>query len=75
MIENKIGSGKKVTTYPLFKDRITNGFVYVDAKVVVDGNLVTSQGPGTAFDFVFKIIEILEGEEVMLKVKKGSIVD
>ncbi len=31
--------------------------------VVVDGNLVTSRGPGTAFAFAVKLVEILVGKE------------
>jgi putative intracellular protease/amidase len=30
-----------------------------DERVVVDGNLVTSQGPGSAFEFGLKIVELL----------------
>ena len=31
--------------------------------MVQDGNLITSQGPGTTFDFALKIVEYLEGAE------------
>ena len=31
-----------------------------DEPVVIDRNLITSQGPGTAFAFALKLIEILE---------------
>lgn len=30
-----------------------------DSSVVVDGKLVTSRGPGTAFDFGLKLVELL----------------
>ena len=29
------------------------------ARVVVDGNCITSQGPGTALEFALKLVEIL----------------
>jgi len=31
--------------------------------VVVDGKLITSQGPGTAMEFAMKLVEILIGKE------------
>lgn len=37
--------------------------VPVDERVVVQGNCVTSQGPGTALAFAVKLGEILYGEE------------
>ena len=36
---------------------------HADQRVVQDDNLITSQGPGTTFDFVLKIIENLLGTE------------
>jgi protein DJ-1 len=40
-------------------------FNYKDDRVVHDGNLITSQGPGTTFEFALKIVEYLEGNEKM----------
>ena len=55
--------GKKVTSYPA--SEICNALrdaEYIDdfrQTVVVDGNIITSRGPATAFDFAFKLAEIL----------------
>ncbi|MHC4543587.1 MAG: DJ-1 family glyoxalase III [Planctomycetota bacterium] len=47
---------KKATCYPsLLLDLDTPE----QAKVVVDGNCITSQGPGTALEFSLKLIELL----------------
>ncbi len=35
----------------------------VDSRVVVDGNCITSQGPGTAIAFALKLVELLFGKE------------
>lgn len=35
----------------------------VDSRVVVDGNCITSQGPGTAIEFSLKLVELLFGEQ------------
>ena len=44
-----------------------------DEAVVVDRNLVTSQGPGTAFAFALKLIELLDSPAVAEKVRGGLI--
>lgn len=63
-LSHSIGLGKKITSYPAFKDQLTGKYTYLDENVVVDGNIVTSRGPGTAFDFGLKLSEILVGAEV-----------
>lgn len=63
-LSHSIGLGKKITSYPAFKDQLTGKYTYLDESVVVDGKIVTSRGPGTAFDFGLKLGEILVGAEV-----------
>lgn len=41
-----------------------------DGRVVVDGNIITSQGPGTAIEFALKIVEILLGPEKSDEIKR-----
>lgn len=68
----KIALGKSITSYPAFKSQLEGDFKYVSGeKVVVDGNLLTSQGPGTAFDFALKIAEVLVGADKVKEVAKG----
>jgi len=57
-ILEKIGvlEGKKATCYPTMKDKLKN---YVDERVVVDKNVITSQGPGTAIEFALEIVRFL----------------
>jgi 4-methyl-5(b-hydroxyethyl)-thiazole monophosphate biosynthesis len=42
-------------------------------RVVVDGNVITSQGPGTAMDFSLSIVQYLMGKTDALRVKKELI--
>jgi 4-methyl-5(b-hydroxyethyl)-thiazole monophosphate biosynthesis len=49
--------GKKATCFPKMKDKLRN---YVDEKVVVDGNIITSQGPGTAIEFALEIVKLFD---------------
>jgi len=59
-----LGEGRGVTCYPALKEKLGAAYKHVDQKVVLDGNLLTSQGPGTAFDFALAIVKELVGEEV-----------
>ena len=44
---------------------------YLFDRVVVDGNLITSQSPGTAMEFALKLVEILFGSNRLKKVNQG----
>ncbi|NLB65785.1 MAG: DJ-1 family protein [Lentisphaerae bacterium] len=55
-------AGRKYTCYPSLKDQLTAG-TWVDERVVQDGRVVTSQGPGTTFLFALKVAENLAGAE------------
>ena len=60
LAELGILDGKKGTSYPGFGTKIEN---FVDAPVVVDGNVVTSRGLGAAIDFGLALIGLLVDEE------------
>eukprot|EP00933_Yihiella_yeosuensis_P044714 TRINITY_DN39985_c0_g1_i1.p1 TRINITY_DN39985_c0_g1~~TRINITY_DN39985_c0_g1_i1.p1 ORF type:complete len:301 (+),score=47.09 TRINITY_DN39985_c0_g1_i1:42-944(+) len=49
------------TCYPAPKFKELIGENWKDAEAVVDGNIVTSQGPGTSLQFALKIVELLFG--------------
>lgn len=70
-----IGVGKSVTSYPAMEKCMTEGglYAYKEDKVVVDGKLITSRGPGTAFDFGLRIVEELEGKEKAGEVAKAML--
>jgi len=46
----------------------------VNARVVVDGNCITSQGPGTAIEFSLKLVELLFGPEKAKEVADPMVV-
>lgn len=74
--KHKIGLGKSITSYPSVKDKLTADFKYVDDQIVVqDGKLITSRGPGTAYQFGLKIAEVLVGADKAKEVAKGMLVD
>lgn len=65
--------GDNYTCYPGAKEEIDHPGYREDMKVVSDGNVITSQGPGTALCFGLAIVERLVGEESMQTVKDGML--
>jgi len=56
--------GKHATSFPGALDQFpANNMTYEEKAVVIDGNVVTSRGPGTAMDFALTLIELLSGKE------------
>ena len=43
----------------LKKSKLEGDYKYSEDRVVVDKKLVTSRGPGTCFEFAFKLVELL----------------
>ena len=55
--------GRTLTSYPGFEDQVADAAAYVTDRVVVDGGLVTSRGPGTALEFALTLVARLLGSE------------
>ena len=72
--ENGLLEGKRATIYPGMEEHLVGAFPMKN-RVVVDGNLITSRGAGTAMDFAAELAAILAGkekaEEVMQSVVMG----
>jgi 4-methyl-5(b-hydroxyethyl)-thiazole monophosphate biosynthesis len=62
--------GKRFTCYPALAGDVEGG-TWVDERVVVDGNLTTSQGPGTAMAFALELVKQLVDEETRDQVAEG----
>ena len=63
---------RKATSYPSCEPDM-NVAEYLTDKVVVDGNITTSRGLGTAIDFALSLIGQLAGEEEAEKIAKGVV--
>lgn len=55
-------NGRRATSFPGVLDVLPGTHRYETAAVVVDGNVVTSRGPGTAMDFALTLAELLVGK-------------
>uniref|UniRef100_A0A0C9RVM2 TSA: Wollemia nobilis Ref_Wollemi_Transcript_10665_1416 transcribed RNA sequence n=1 Tax=Wollemia nobilis TaxID=56998 RepID=A0A0C9RVM2_9CONI len=64
--------GKKATSYPKFTSKLSDQSA-VNARVVIDGKVITSQGPGTALEFAMAIVEKVFGMEMMNIISKAMV--
>jgi 4-methyl-5(b-hydroxyethyl)-thiazole monophosphate biosynthesis len=63
---------RTATSHPSVRAEVASVAAKVsDARVVVDGPIVTSQAAGTAMEFAFKLVEILCGPEKAAEVNRG----
>lgn len=56
-----LNKASKITSHPSVKVELMK-YDYSDDEVVVDGNIITSRGAGTAIQFALKIIEMVISE-------------
>lgn len=64
--------GKQATSFPGALDVFPN-IHQQSAAVVVDGNIITSRGPGTAMDFALTLVELLAGSAKRREVESGLV--
>ena len=64
--------GKRACCYPSFEEKLTGAEV-VREQVVLDQNVITSRGMGTAIPFALKLVEVLCGMERAEEVRKTII--
>ncbi len=67
-------AGKTATSYPGFDEKIPSAS-YSEERVVVDGNVVTSRGPGTAIEFALKLVELLVDADTAAALHDGMLVN
>lgn len=63
---------RRFTSHPGVAAKFSRG-TRVNDRVVEDGNIVTSQGPGTSFEFALKLVERLKGAPAATSVAAGMV--
>ena len=63
-------AGRKLTSHPSVREQLS-GAIYDEGRVVIDGRLVTSRGPGTAMEFAMALVEILMGRQKVEEINQG----
>ncbi len=71
--EAGILNGRRTACHPGVASMLTEA-EHIDQRVVVDENLVTSQGPGTAIPFALKIVELLLDSNAGEQVAEGLVI-
>jgi 4-methyl-5(b-hydroxyethyl)-thiazole monophosphate biosynthesis len=66
-------NNKKATCYPGMQEGFDKSTVYVDAPVVVDGNVITGRAAGSSIEFALAILDVLTDKRHVEKVR-GDIV-
>ena len=65
--------GRTATCYPSFEKEFDSSTKPSEDRVVVDGNIVTSRGPGTSLEFSLKLAEILAGPDTAKELQDGML--
>lgn len=65
LLKNKIGFGKRITSYPSHKELLCNNYNYSEDNVVLDGNLITARGPAQALEWSRRIAEIIVDKDAL----------
>ncbi|MDA3962365.1 MAG: DJ-1/PfpI family protein [Planctomycetota bacterium] len=74
LVPRKLAAGRTVTCYPGVRGDVEPHVgAWRDAPVVIDGNLITSQGPGTAMALALTLARKLRGEAIAAEVADGML--
>ncbi len=61
---------RKAVCYPGLEGKMGSAVVQKGQRVVADGRIITGEGPGSAFDFALKLVEVLKGREAAQAVRE-----
>lgn len=73
LLAHRVARGSRLTSHPSVRDQLGSDYEPSDDRVVEDGRLVTSQGPGTSFEFALSLVARLCGEEVARQVRAALV--
>lgn len=63
---------KKATSFPATKEKMLS-CIYSTDPVVVDQNIITSRGAGTALEFAYTLVNTLKSKEIAQKLKETMV--
>ncbi|MCL1983394.1 MAG: DJ-1/PfpI family protein [Clostridiales bacterium] len=74
MVLGKLGilDGREATIYPGMEEHLAGARASADS-VVVDGNIITSRGAGTALEFALALVGILKGAQEKARLAESMV--
>lgn len=74
LVPRRLCAGRRLTSYPGVRAQVEpHALSWLDQPVVVDGTLVTSQGPGTAVPFALCLAALLASSDIASQVAKDML--
>lgn len=68
-------NGRRATCYPGMESLFPAGVTFSPERVVCDGNIITSRGPGTALEFSLHLAALLAGDAAAAKTTGDMLVE
>ena len=65
--------GKRATCFPGFEDQFGSKVVFTQERVVRDGQVITSRGPGSALEFSIELVSYLVNAEAAKKLAQAMV--
>jgi DJ-1 family protein len=76
LVPRALARGRTLTSYPGVRAQVEpHAGRWLDQAVVTDGNLITSQGPGTAMALALTLAQMLAGPEIAENVARDMLVE
>ena len=72
--EHGLLGNRKATCHPAFSEELENDEA-IEKRVVVDGNCITSRGPGTALEFALELVRQLYDEQKAKEVAEPMLIN
>ena len=74
LVPKKLCAGRRLTSFPGVRAQVEpHALAWLDQPVVVDGTLVTSQGPGTALAFAMRLAALLASSDIASQVARDML--
>lgn len=64
--------GRKAVCYPGMEETMAGAQAQCGCSVVTDANIITGEGPGAAFEFGLKLVEVLKGGETARQIANDA---
>lgn len=72
LAEAELLNGKNYTCYPGFENEIQHG-CFTGKRVEIDGNIITGNGPGSAMDFSYALLDALGFSKKSVELREGML--